>query len=254
MRLGAALPVRSLAGGPLESGTLAEGAALLESLGYSSLWVFDSVGRGFMLPDPVTALAVAATATSDVELGTGVVQLPLRNTAELAWRALTLHLVSGGRLLFGVGTGSTRADFETLDADYEGRFQHFADEFPRLAELLRTGQHGDTALHPWPAARGGPRLLVGAWRGGWVERAATEADGWIASARHNDEPTLREAVARYKAADGRRAVVTNVQVDDDLAVTVERLRRLDSFGFDDAVTIDLRPSPARYAELRERLT
>jgi alkanesulfonate monooxygenase SsuD/methylene tetrahydromethanopterin reductase-like flavin-dependent oxidoreductase (luciferase family) len=254
VRLGAALPLATIGGGPLGSRSLATSAQFLEELGYSSLWVFDAIGRGFMLPDPLMALAVAATVTSGVELGSGVIQLPLRNTVDLAYRALTLHHIAGGRFLFGVGPGSTRSDFATLGADYDARFRVFSEQLPRLRSLLATGTDGEVALYPWEAAAGGPPLFVGAWRSGWVERAATTADGWIASAAHNDDATLEVAIQRFRNAGGTRAVVTNVQIGPDVTPTIERLHHLRSMGFDDGVVLDLTPTAGRYAALREAFT
>ncbi len=253
MRLGAALPVTGFDGDPVGARHFADAARRLEALGYESIWVFDAVGRGFILPDPLMVLAVAAAVTERVELGTGVLQLPIRNTTELAHRILTLDLVAGGRLLLGVGPGSTEADFLALGADYPGRMSRFVEELPKLRELLRTGKLGATDLTPWPATAGGPRVLYGAWRGAFVERAAREADGWIASAAHNDEATLADALKRFRDAGGARAVVTNVQVARDTARTVDHLMRLRELGFDDAVVLDLLPSEDRLASLREAL-
>ncbi|TMA84288.1 MAG: LLM class flavin-dependent oxidoreductase, partial [Deltaproteobacteria bacterium] len=79
-----------------------------------------------MLADPLTALAVAATVTRRIELGTGVLQVPLRNPVELAQRVLTTHLVSGKRLRLGVGAGSTAADFAALGLDFTARFSRLS--------------------------------------------------------------------------------------------------------------------------------
>lgn len=57
MRLGAALPIADLSGGSLKPGSMARAAKIIERLGYSSIWSFDAVGRGFMLPDPLMGLA-----------------------------------------------------------------------------------------------------------------------------------------------------------------------------------------------------
>src|SRR6185295_14798067 len=110
-------------------------------------------------------------------------QLPLRGTIDLAHRALTLHHIAEGRFLFGVGPGSTRADFDACGVPFEERFGRFEQELPRLRALLSTGRsiHGDIDLTPWPDAIGGPPVFLAGWRGSWVERAAREADGWIAS-------------------------------------------------------------------------
>jgi alkanesulfonate monooxygenase SsuD/methylene tetrahydromethanopterin reductase-like flavin-dependent oxidoreductase (luciferase family) len=65
--------------------------------------------RGTLRRDTLRALAVAATVTREIELGAGVLQVPLRNPVELA-----TNLASGGRLRFGVGAGSPAEDFAAL--------------------------------------------------------------------------------------------------------------------------------------------
>lgn len=253
MRLGAALPITGLKGEAIQARHFPEAAALLEGLGFASIWVFDAVGRGFILPDPLMALAIAASVTRRVELGIGVLQLPIRNTTELAHRILTLQLVADGRLLLGVGPGSTEADFVAFGADYEGRMARFAAQLPRLRELLATGRSGDVDLTPWPATAGGPPILYAGWRGPWIERAASEADGWVASGMHNDDAALADGLARFRDAGGKRAVVTNVLVGRETRPTVERLAHLRDLGFDDAVVFDLAPSEERFAALRAAL-
>lgn len=98
MRLGIALPAEEAGGRPLRAESLADAARRIEAAGFQSAWAFDAIGRGFLLPDPLTALAVAATATRDIELGTGVLQVLLRSPVELARRVLTTQLVCRGRL------------------------------------------------------------------------------------------------------------------------------------------------------------
>ncbi len=257
MRLGAALTGAPIGGGEPGPDTLADSARRLEQLGYRSLWVFDAVGRGFMLPDPLMALTVAATVTGpEVELGTGVLQLPIRNPAEVAHRALTLRLVAGDRVLLGVGPGSTEADFgafssdDGLRADYGDRFARFDRQLAELRSFLASGGHGDRQLSPWPAVDGALDLYLAGWRGRWVERAATEAAGWIASGTYADDETLADAIGRFRRAGGRRAVVTTLRVAEDPGPTIERLHRLADMGFDDAVIVDATPTAERLARIR----
>ena len=257
MRLGAALTGVPIGGGDPGPDTLADSARRLERLGFRSLWVFDAVGRGFMLPDPLMALTVAATVTGpETELGTGVLQLPIRNPAEVAHRALTLRLVAGPRVLLGVGPGSTEADFvafsspDGLSAGYDDRFARFERQLVELRAFLGAGRHQERDLHPWPAVAAGPDLYLAGWRGRWVERAATEAAGWIASGAYADDETLADAIARFRAAGGTRAVVTTLRVGDELDPTIERLHRLAEMGFDDAVIVDPTPTEERLARLR----
>jgi alkanesulfonate monooxygenase SsuD/methylene tetrahydromethanopterin reductase-like flavin-dependent oxidoreductase (luciferase family) len=251
MRLGSTLPLADLRTGHLTPRGLAHNARTLEELGYESIWTFDAVGRGFMLPDPLMALTVVATATELVEFGTGVLQLAIRNTAEVAHRALTLHQLAGGRFLFGVGPGSTRADFDVFAKAYEDRFERFELQLAELREWLGDGAVGGRSLSPWRAARGGPSIVLAGWRGRWIERAAAEAQGWIASAANTDDAALADAIERFRAAGGKRAIVTNVQVGNDLGRAVDRLQHLADLGFDDAVVLDQSPSLDRLAKLRD---
>jgi len=117
-RFGISLPGGGPTGAGLAPTAIAEAARQIEAVGFESAWVFDAIGRGWLLPDPLTALAIAGTVTTKIELGTGILQVPLRNPVELAQRALTTHLTSGGRLRLGVGAGSTAGDFAALGLDF----------------------------------------------------------------------------------------------------------------------------------------
>lgn len=253
MRLGVALPLADLDGGPLRSRSLATLCRFVEDCGFDSVWVFDAFGRGFMLPDPFMALTVAATVTERVELGTGIVQLPLRNVAEVAHRALTLELLADRRFVLGVGPGSTEADFRTFDAVYRGRFSRFEQQWDELRRWMRDGAVGDRRLDAWPSVLRRTPLALAGWRGGWVERAATEASAWVASAANADDETLADAVSRYRNAGGQRAIVTNVAVGGDPAPALQRIGRLSSMGFDDVVIFDPRPSEERLTLVRQQV-
>lgn len=257
MRLGSALPASGLDGGPLAANDLATAARAIESAGYDSIWVFDAVGRGFMLPDPFMALTAAASVTERVELATGIAQLPIRNVAEVAHRVFTLELLAPGRVLLGVGPGSTEADFVAFGVSpgYDQRFATFDNQYVELRQWLANGSRsesgGDGALSPWPQTLAATTLALAGWRGRWVERAAKEASAWIASAVYADNDTLADAIGRYREAGGKRAVVTNIQVQQDPGPALERLHQLHELGFDDAVLFDLAPNPDRFGQLIE---
>ena len=105
MRLGALIGLLSPQPQPVE---VAEQAKRYDGEGFESLWMVQAIGRGFIIPDPLVALAVAATATQNVELGTAIVQISLYQPADLAHRIFSLMQVCGTRLTLGVGAGSTR--------------------------------------------------------------------------------------------------------------------------------------------------
>lgn len=236
MRLGALLgPV--LDSGPNE---LAEQAAMLAAAGYESLWSAQAIGRGFMITDPFVALSVAATVTENIELGTAIVQLPLYHPTDLAHRVLSLQQICGDRLLFGIGAGSTELDFDAFERDYRTRFAQFNDSFVELSVALESGANATAELSPWPSVQGGPPVLYGTWGNG-VERAAAEFSGWIASGHYRTPDELETALGRYRAAGGKRAIVSTIQLpaSRSLAETGELLARFEAMGFDDAVVMFL---------------
>ena len=173
MRLGVILPSTTPDGSAFTGKTLITQAQTIERLGFASLWCFDAIGRGFMLPDPLIAVSVAATATVHIEVGTCILQVPLRRPVELAHRILTAHLVCQGRLLLGVGAGSTKTDFDAIGLDYAQRMRLFEEALPVMRRLWNGEQVGTANLNPWPATRGGPPILIGSWGGKrWIPRAA----------------------------------------------------------------------------------
>jgi alkanesulfonate monooxygenase SsuD/methylene tetrahydromethanopterin reductase-like flavin-dependent oxidoreductase (luciferase family) len=266
MRLGVTMPLGTT-GQPLTRDALIDGARAIEASGLDSAWCFDAIGRGFILPDPLIALSVAATVTTRVELGTCILQVPLRRPVELAHRILTASLLCGGRLLLGVGAGSTRGDFDAVGVDFDTRMRQMDDALALMRRLWVGERVGAAALTPWPTTVGGPKLLIGSWSGKhWIPRAAKEFDGWIASGAKTSFATLAEGIRRYRDAGGTRAIVTNIAVDLDAATTAmtddgpfqlrcdpvtarERLRRLADLGFDDAILVPPRHSEDHLAVL-----
>jgi alkanesulfonate monooxygenase SsuD/methylene tetrahydromethanopterin reductase-like flavin-dependent oxidoreductase (luciferase family) len=268
MRLGLALPTTTPDGRPLTGSALILGARAIERAGFDSLWCFDSIGRGFMIPDPLIAVSVVAAATERLTVGTGILQVPLRRPVELAHRILTAHLICGDRLLLGVGAGSTKADFDAVGVDFATRMRQFEDALALMRRLWQGEQSGVAQLNPWPATVGGPTLLIGSWAGTrWIARAAKEFDGWIGSGARSSVAALREGITRFRDAGGKRAIATNIPVDlaaptapmpdegqfhlrCDASTAAERLRMLADLGFDDAVLVTRRYGDADLAALR----
>ncbi len=234
MRLGATLAHLSQA----PPFAVAQWAKRLVGEGFESLWTPQVIGRGFLVPDPFVTLAVAATATEGVEVGTATVQVPLHHPADLAHRVLSLVSVCGDRLTLGVSPGSTEADFATFDRDYAARFRTFDQNLARLRVLLAHGRDERADLTPAATATCVPPLLLGSW-GAKVERAAREFDGWLASGYRRTADQIIAAHERYRAAGGRRAIVCAIPLSgrDDLGPTGELLQRYAEAGFDDAVVL-----------------
>jgi alkanesulfonate monooxygenase SsuD/methylene tetrahydromethanopterin reductase-like flavin-dependent oxidoreductase (luciferase family) len=230
---------------------------LAEGLGFSGLWVPDSLGRGHPTTDPLLILATLCGVTRTIQLGTCVLQVPLRHPVELAHRAQSLHLLSGGRFQFGVGSGSTRADFEAVGADYDTRFKTLTASL----DVMRRTWLGEAVIGPglslWPGTEGGPPLLLGAWRSArWIELAARVCQGWIASGIYSEWDDVATGVRMYRAAGGKRIVLANVFTDlrpepvfadraDRVKISLicapaqarDRLKRIEDLGLDEALLV-----------------
>ena len=76
-----------------------------EALGFDSLWVGDHIAFHVPIPDSLAMLSFAAGVTERIALGTAVYLLPLRHPTLIAKSTATVDLLSGGRLVLGVGVG-----------------------------------------------------------------------------------------------------------------------------------------------------
>lgn len=224
-----------------------------EKVGFDGIWFFDSLGRGNFRVDPVSGMAAAAAVTDRIELGTCILQVPLRGTVELAHRILAVDYLSGGRIRLGVGSGSTEGDFKATGNDYAARFRTLGEALPVMQALWRGETAGDADLTPLESRRGGPPVLIGSWAGSrWIPIAAKEYDGWISSCHFTDIATLKEGHKRFKGEGGGRTVASNIPVDltadggplsDEDNLTLRcgpeeakaRLNTLAEIGFDDAI-------------------
>jgi alkanesulfonate monooxygenase SsuD/methylene tetrahydromethanopterin reductase-like flavin-dependent oxidoreductase (luciferase family) len=230
-------------------------AKVVEDIGFDSIWIGDTISRGVTWPDPLLFLLAAAAGTKTIELGTAVMEVPLRAPVDLAQRFLTMHALTGGRFSAGVGAGSTKQDYDACGIDFEQRFKLLRSHMDLIRALCRGEEVGEANLHPWPATVGGPRMLIGAWYSGpWVKRAAQEYDGWLSSSAWTNFNTMKEGLQKYRDLGGKRAMVATIQVDltqpeADLAddqpfhlrcgpkSAAERLQKIADIGFDDALII-----------------
>jgi alkanesulfonate monooxygenase SsuD/methylene tetrahydromethanopterin reductase-like flavin-dependent oxidoreductase (luciferase family) len=250
-------PTPDIAGRTLDR--IAELARQVERRGFAGLWVTDSFGRGRATLDPVVLMSVIATMTSRIEIGTCVLQVPVRHPVELAHRITGLHALTGARLQLGLGSGSTKADFDLVGEDYETRFKTLMSSLDTMRKAWRGEALTGGALTPWPGTEGGPHLMLGAWRNKrWIVYAAEECAGWIASGLYSQPEELAAGMKIYRDAGGTRAVLANVIVDlagesardptrfpaggratvvltGGEAEARDRLRRIKEVGFDDVL-------------------
>src|SRR5882757_5897428 len=100
-----------------------EKSLLAERLGFDEVWVGEHFSAtSEPIPSPMMFMASLIPQTSRIAFGTGVINLPNRHPAVIAAEAAQFDHMSGGRFIFGVGTGSLPSDYELFDvADADKR-------------------------------------------------------------------------------------------------------------------------------------
>jgi len=159
-------------------------SAAAERAGFDSVWVSEHhfVDDGYM-PSLLVMCAAIAQATSTVEIGTGVLLAPLHDPLRLAEDAATVDLISGGRLILGLGAGWRGEEFDVFGVDEGERAARIRETVRVLRGAWGPGSfslHGtDVNVTPKPA-RPIP-IWLGGFAPGAVRRAGRIADGFLGS-------------------------------------------------------------------------
>jgi probable F420-dependent oxidoreductase len=224
MKFGAVFPSCEIGTDPI---VIRDWAQTAEALGYSHIIAYDHVlgaqhenrEKPILSPytnhdpfhEPFVLLSYLAGITSTLELMTGVLVLPQRQTVLVAKQVAELALLSGGRLRLGVGTGSNHVEYESLGASFENRGKMLDEQIEVLDNLWRqplTDYTGDfhridrAALLPRPADP------VPLWFGGRsapaLRRAAAHGDGFLFSPASEPIKALCRQLTGALDANGRR--------------------------------------------------
>jgi len=192
MRMGIITPVVTL--NPRAHGTWEEEAGLAElteiaeaadRLGYHHLTCSEHVGiptpvapvRGARYWDPLATLGYLAARTTQIRLATHVLVLGYHHPLAIVKRYGTLDVVSGGRLILGVGVGSLREEFDLLGVPFDGRGERADDALRTLRASFGRREVDGFVIEP-----SGTRPDVPLWIGGRsyrsLRRAVELADGW----------------------------------------------------------------------------
>jgi probable F420-dependent oxidoreductase len=196
---GAHLPLISFAGEERSLGDLLAFTETARDLGYTHLCANDHLVYQRPWLDGPTALAAVAAHSGEMTLATTVSVPALRGPAATAKILAAIDLLSGGRLVVGLGPGSSARDYELIGVPFEERFKRLdeavqalrahwrADDIPFQGSFYSTD--GFT-LTPTPAQRPGPPIWIGSWGSpAGLRRVARLADGWLASG-YNTTPEL----------------------------------------------------------------
>jgi probable F420-dependent oxidoreductase len=232
MKLGVVFPQTEIGNDPTAIRDYAQAA---ESTGYNHLLVFDHVvgadperyspWRGpytykSAFHEPFVLFGYLAGQTTRLELVTGILISPQRQTALIAKQAAAVDVLSGGRLRLGVGVGWNAVEFEALGQDFHTRGRRMEEQVALLRALWtqpvvdfdgRWDRVRAAGINPLPVQRPIP-----IWMGGMSEpvlkRIARSADGWFPQFQPGDEArTILERLRGYIREAGREVSAVGIE-------------------------------------------
>ncbi len=157
--------------------------------------------------DPLVALAAAATATTTLRLGTGIMLVAQRDPIVTAKAVASLDLISGGRVALGIGFGWNEDEMEHHGVEYRRRRAHGREHMLAMRRLWEDEEAAFDGEHvsfspswswPKPVQRPLPVLIGGAAGPILFNHVAEYADGWIpigGGGLRQALPLLHEAMA-----------------------------------------------------------
>jgi len=164
-----------------------------EELGFGSIWVSELTTVPIF--EPLVLLSHVAAHTEHIRLGVAVILIPLRIPIQFAAQVATLDRLSGGRLILGVGLGSSTALYAAYGLPVERRVRRYGDALD-LVKRLWSGESVTYAGEWWqlqkirilkPIQDPRPPLWFGARRGRALRRAVERGDGWVISGSASPE-------------------------------------------------------------------
>ena len=207
MNIGVVFPQTEIGNDPA---AIRDYAQAVEAMGYTHVLAFDHVlganppsHPGLRGPytykhafhEPFVLFGFLAAVTTRVELVTGIIILPQRQTALVAKQTAAVDVLSGGRLRLGVAVGWNFVEYEALGEDFKIRGRRIEEQIEILRALWtkelvtvtgRWHRVTDAGINPLPVQRPIP-----IWMGGEsepvVRRAARVADGWLPHFRPGPE-------------------------------------------------------------------
>jgi probable F420-dependent oxidoreductase len=221
--------------------TAATTARAAEAAGFDSVWT----GEHIVLPEPqappspvpadtpfidsAVALAYVAGQTKTIRLGTGIIILAQRNPVVLAKELASVDVLSSGRLIFGIGIGYLKPEFEAIGApfDHKGpRSEEFLGAMIALWSMEKPEYHGRFVSFgginamPRPVQKPHPEIVFGGHTPQAFSRAARLGKGWFGFAL--------DVEATGKCVDGLRAACKQAgRRFEDLEVSVAPRGRVD---------------------------
>ncbi len=197
-------------------------AIAAEQAGFESVWT----GEHVVLPDPQvppspappltnmvhpsTALSYLAAVTSTLKLATGITLLAQRNALVLAKEMASLDFLSKGRLIFGIGAGYLKSEFDALGVNFHERGARTDEYIDAMREIWSSDNpsfsgkfvnYEGIQSRPLPVQKGGPEIVIGGTSEAAFRRAVTKCSGWYGFAMNHE--TAEKAIAGLHKAAGK---------------------------------------------------
>lgn len=207
MNVGVHLPLMEFRGEGQSAERVADAVDAARECGLHAISANDHLVFSTPWLDGLAALAAAIGRSGEMTLATTVSLPVVRGPVALAKALTALDLLSHGRLIAGVGPGSSSRDYDAVGLSFDHRWGLFEESVVTLRALLR-GERPESARHfalpdselaPRPYREDGIPIWIGSWGSdAGLNRVARLADGWLASA-YNTTPE-RFAAARASLA------------------------------------------------------
>jgi alkanesulfonate monooxygenase SsuD/methylene tetrahydromethanopterin reductase-like flavin-dependent oxidoreductase (luciferase family) len=209
MEFGAYLPLMTWGGEePASMASLSDYARLANQLGMAWITSNDHVVYERPWLDGPVALASVLPAIGAMTVATTVALPVVRGPGPLAKALAAIDRLSGGRLVVGVGPGSSERDYRAVGVPWEERWPRFEEAVQALRALLRpAGAPFEGAFYstdgvellPAPVQPGGLPIWLGSWGSdAGLRRVARLADGWLASGYNTTPEAFADALQRLR--------------------------------------------------------
>jgi len=215
MRLGATFPQTEIGSDPA---AVRDFAQAVEGSGYDYLLIYDHVlgadptkhdlsgpyTHQTMFHEPFVLFGYLAGLTQRIDLVTGIIILPQRQTALVAKQAAEVDVLSGGRLVLGVGIGWNQVEYEALGADFRTRGRRSEEQVRLLRrlwdeELVTFEGEFDTVRDAGISPRPGRHIPI--WFGGTapsvLRRVGALGDGWLPLVGGTRNEAIAETLRRF---------------------------------------------------------
>ena len=232
MKLGVVFPQTEIGADP---GAVREYALAVQDLGYDHLLVYDHVlgadpsyYQGWsgaytheaMFHEPMVLFGYLAGIVPQLELITGIVILPQRQTALVAKQAAEVDILTGGRLRLGIGIGWNAVEYEALGQDFHTRGRRVEEQIKLLRDLWtrevvtfegRWDTVTASGINPLPVQRPIP-IWMGGRADAVLRRVGRLSDGWIPTLPPDHETAeLWERIKDHARQAGRDAAAIGLE-------------------------------------------